>query len=69
MNTRRMVEISMLVAVIVAIVASAICPHNFAVWVTEIFWVAGLLAVLLSTRRMFRFSLAAGITDSRTKKE
>ena len=59
MNTRRMAEIAMLAAVIVAIVASAICPHNFAVWVTEIFWVAGLLAVLLSTRRLFRFSLMA----------
>ena len=59
MSKTAVAEIAMLAAVIVAIVASAICPHNFAVWVTEIFWVAGLLAVLLSTRRLFRFSLVA----------
>ena len=59
MNTRRMVEISMLAAVIVAVAISAIRPHSFTVWVTEIFWVAGLLALLLLTRRMFRFSLVA----------
>ena len=59
MSKTAVAEIAMLAAVIVAIVASAICPHNFAVWVMEIFWVAGLLAVLLSTRRLFRFSLVA----------
>ena len=59
MSKTAVAEIAMLAAVIVAIVASTICPHNFAVWVTEIFWVAGLLAVLLSTRRLFRFSLVA----------
>ena len=53
------IEVSMLAAVAVAIGLSAIRPHSFAVWMTEIFWVAGLLAVLLSTRRLFRFSLAA----------
>jgi putative membrane protein len=53
------IEIAMLAVVVVAAAVSAIRPHSFAVWMTEIFWVAGLLAVLLSTRRMFRFSLAA----------
>ena len=53
------IEVSMLAAVAVAIGLSAIKPHSFAVWMTEIFWVAGLLAILLSTRRLFRFSLAA----------
>ncbi len=53
------IEIAMLVVVIIAAAVSAIKPHSFAVWMTEIFWVAGLLAVLLSTRRIFRFSLAA----------
>ena len=53
------VEIAMLAAIIAAIASSAINPHSFAVWVTEMFWAAGLLAILLVTRRMFRFSLAA----------
>ena len=53
------IEVSMVVAVAAAIGLSAVGPHSFAVWMTEIFWVVGLLAVLLSTRRMFRFSLAA----------
>ena len=53
------IEVSMLAAVAVATGLSAIRPHSFAVWMTEIFWVAGLLAVLLSTRRLFRFSLMA----------
>jgi putative membrane protein len=53
------IEIAMLAVVVVAAAISAIRPHSFAVWMTEIFWVAGLLAVLLSTRWMFRFSLAA----------
>ena len=59
MKTRNMAEIAMLAVVVVAVAVSAIRPHSFAVWMTEIFWVAGLLVVLLSTRRMFRFSLAA----------
>ena len=53
------IEIAMFAVVIIAAAVSAIKPHSFAVWMTEIFWVAGLLAVLLSTRRIFRFSLAA----------
>ena len=53
------IEIAMFAVVVVAAAVSAIRPHSFAVWMTEIFWVAGLLAVLLSTRRIFRFSLAA----------
>ena len=53
------IEIAMFAVVIIAAAVSAIKPHSFAVWMTEIFWVAGLLAVLLSTRRMFRFSLVA----------
>ena len=53
------IEIAMFAVVIIAAAVSAIKPHSFAVWMTEIFWVAGLLAVLLSTRWMFRFSLAA----------
>lgn len=64
MNTRKiskvaLAEIAMLVVVVVAVAVSVISPHNFAVWMTEIFWIAGLLAVLLSTRRMFRFSVTA----------
>ena len=53
------IEIAMLAVVVVAVAVSAIRPHSFAVWMTEIFWVAGLLVILLVTRRMFRFSLAA----------
>ena len=53
------IEVSMLVAVVVAVAVSAIRPYSFAVWMTEIFWVVGLLAVLLSTRRLFRFSSVA----------
>ena len=64
MNMRMMsrialAEMAMLVVVVVAAAVSAIRPHSFAVWVTEIVWVFGLLAVLLLTRRQFRFSLAA----------
>ena len=59
MNKAALTEIAMLAVVVVAAVVSAIRPHSFAVWMTETFWVVGLLAVLLSTRRMFRFSLAA----------
>ncbi len=53
------IEIAMLAVVVVAAAVSAIRPHSFAVWMTEIFWVAGLVVVLLVARRMFRFSLAA----------
>ena len=58
-NKTAKIEIAMLVAVVVAVAVSAIRPYSFAVWMTEIFWVVGLLAVLLSTRRLFRFSLMA----------
>ena len=50
---------AMLVVVLVAGAVSAIGPHSYPVWATEIVWVDGLLAVLLLTRRLFRFSLAA----------
>ena len=53
------IEIAMFAVVIIAAVVSAIKPHSFAVWMTEIFWVAGLMVILLVTRRIFRFSLAA----------
>ena len=49
----------MVVAVAAAIVISAIGPHSVTVWLTELFWTLGLLAVLLATRRKFRFSTAA----------
>ena len=52
-------EMTMLVAVVVAIALSAIGPHNVTVWLTEIFWALGLLAVLLATCRKFRFSTMA----------
>ena len=39
-------EMTMLVAVVVAISLSAIGPHNVTVWLTEIFWALGLLVVL-----------------------
>ena len=58
-NKETMAEIAMLAAVVVAIASSAINLHSLAVWVTEIFWAVGLLAILLATRRLFRFSLAA----------
>ena len=55
------IEIVLLAAVAGAIAISAISPQSRAVWATEIAWVAGMLAVLLSTRRWFRFSLASYI--------
>ena len=39
------IEIAMLAVVVVAAAVSAIRPHSFAVWMTEIFWVAGLLVI------------------------
>ena len=48
-------EMMMVVAVAAAIVISAIGPHSVTVWLTELFWTLGLLAVLLATRRKFRF--------------
>ena len=53
------IEVTMLSVVVVAIAVSAVKPHSGVVWMTEIFWVLGLLAVLLLTRRRFSFSLVA----------
>ena len=58
-NRTAKIEVAMLVAVVVATAVSAIRPHSFAVWMTEIFWLVGLLALLLSTRLRFRFSIPA----------
>ena len=58
-NRSAKIEVAMLVAVVVATAVSAIRPHSFAVWMTEIFWLVGLLALLLSTRLRFRFSIPA----------
>lgn len=52
-------ELVMLVAFAVAAVASAIRPHSMTVWLTEMFWAVGLLALLAATRRRFRFSFEA----------
>ena len=46
----------MLAGVGVASVLSGIAPASRAVWLTEIFWVWGLVAILLVTFRKFRFS-------------
>ena len=52
-------EAAMLAVVIAAIAISAAGPHSVAVWLTEIFWVIGLLTALLLVRRTYRFSTAA----------
>ena len=49
-------EIAMLAGVGIASVLSGIAPASRAVWLTEIFWVWGLVAILLVTFRKFRFS-------------
>ena len=49
-------EIAMLAGVGVASVLSGFAPASRAVWLTEIFWVWGLVAILLVTFRKFRFS-------------
>ena len=49
-------EIAMLAGVGVASVLSGIAPASRAVWLTEIFWVWGLVVILLVTFRKFRFS-------------
>ena len=46
----------MLAGVGAASVLSGIAPASRAVWLTEIFWVWGLVAILLVTFRKFRFS-------------
>ena len=49
-------EIVMLAGVGVASVLSGIAPASRAVWLTEMFWAWGLVAILLVTFRKFRFS-------------
>lgn len=49
----------MLALALLAIALSAVRPYSPGVWLTEIFWAVGLLAILLATRRRFRFSTAA----------
>lgn len=49
-------EIAMLAGVGVASVLSGISPASRAVWLTEMFWAWGLVAILLVTFRKFRFS-------------
>ena len=46
----------MLAVVGVASVLSGIAPASRAVWLTEMFWAWGLVAILLVTFRKFRFS-------------
>lgn len=57
LNTR--IELSMLATFVAVAIVSAIHPHSMAVWLTEMFWAVGLLALLLATCRRFRFSTAA----------
>ena len=49
-------EVAMLAGVGVASVLSGIAPASRAVWLTEMFWAWGLVAILLVTFRKFRFS-------------
>ena len=49
-------EVSMLAGVGIASVLSGIAPASRAVWLTEMFWAWGLVAILLVTFRKFRFS-------------
>ena len=59
MSKTALAELAMLASVVGVAAVSAIRPDSFAVWMAEMFWVVGLLALLLLTRRLFRFSLAA----------
>ena len=52
-------EIAMLAGVGIASVLSGIAPASRAVWLTEMFWAWGLVAILLVTFRKFRFSRVA----------
>ena len=52
-------EIAMLAGVGVASVLSGIAPASRTVWLTEMFWAWGLVAILLVTFRKFRFSRVA----------
>ncbi len=49
-------EVSMLAGVGIASVLSGIAPASRAVWLTEMFWAWGLVAILLVTFWRFRFS-------------
>ena len=49
-------EVAMLAGVGIASVLSGIAPASRAVWLTEMFWAWGLVAILLVTFRKFRFS-------------
>ena len=49
-------EVAMLAGGGVASVLSGIAPASRAVWLTEMFWAWGLVAILLVTFRKFRFS-------------
>ena len=49
----------MLAAFVAACVLSGIGPANMKVWLTEMFWAWGLVAILLLTHRRFKFSTAA----------
>ena len=56
---RYLYETVMLAVVAVASVLSGISPASRTVWLTEMFWAWGLVAMLLVTYRCFRFSIAA----------
>lgn len=59
MTVKRYYIIAMFAAFAAATAVSAIHPHSIAVWITEMFWPFGLLAVLAATYKRFRFSTAA----------
>ena len=52
-------EIAMLLAFGIASVASGIAPASRTVWISEIVWAWGVVAILIVTYRKFRFSTAA----------
>ena len=58
-NFRFSPRTAMLLLSLAAIVLSGIAPFSRGVWLTEIFWAVGLLAILLLARPRFRFSAAA----------
>ena len=57
-SSKRVDDVLLLLA-LAAIGLSAIRPYSWGVWLTEIFWAASLLAILLAIRPRFRFSAAA----------
>ena len=58
-SMRLSIRPAMLALALVAIALSAIHPYSAGVWMTEIFWAVGLLAVLLILWPRFRFSSPA----------